>query len=72
MEFHQNLQTHSYDCYTGGGGGGGYLISIAYCLFFHLRLWLSWKSRQYEFVRTTSIINFVFSGVLRGAWGRHV
>ena len=23
MEFHQNLQTHSYDCFPAGGGGGG-------------------------------------------------
>ena len=34
---------------------------------------VSLKSRQYEFVRTTSIVvNLVFSGVLRGAGGRHV
>ena len=33
MEFHQNLQTHSYDC----DPAGGYLISIAYCLFFILK-----------------------------------
>ena len=38
-----------------------------------LRLWLSWKPRQYEFVTTTSIdMNLVFSGVLKGAEGRHV
>ena len=31
------------------------------------------KARQYEFVRTTNIVvNFVFSGVLRGTGGRHV
>ena len=34
MEFHQNLQTHSYDCYpgnpAGGGGGGG--VSNKHCL----------------------------------------
>ena len=36
-------------------------------------LWLSWKSRQCDYVRTTSIVvNLVFSGVLRGAGGRHV
>ena len=38
-----------------------------------LRLWLFWKSRQYQFVRATNIVvNLVFSGVLRDAGGRHV
>ena len=38
-----------------------------------LHLWLSWKSKQCAFVRTTCIVvNLVFSGVLRGAGGRHV
>ena len=35
-----------------------------------------WKSRQYEFVRTTRttriIVNLVFSGVLQGSGGIHV
>ena len=26
------------DCYPVGGGGGGYLISIAYCLFFSIHI----------------------------------
>ena len=32
MEFHQNLQTHSYDCYPAGGGGGGGGGSKKHCL----------------------------------------
>ena len=48
-------------------------IKIVSNFFNIMRLWLSWKSRQYEFVRIISIVeNLVFSGVLRGAGGRHV
>ena len=38
-----------------------------------LGLWFSWKSRQYEFVRSTSIVvNLVFPKVPQCAGGRHV